>query len=45
MITGKTERALRELQRIACINKKKDVVQSLTTEVREIISPPNTDEK
>ncbi|XP_012887663.1 PREDICTED: solute carrier family 22 member 11-like [Dipodomys ordii] len=31
MTTGKTEHALRELQRIARINGKKDVAQSLTT--------------
>ncbi|XP_048214418.1 solute carrier family 22 member 22-like isoform X2 [Perognathus longimembris pacificus] len=33
MTNGKTERALRELQRIANINGKKDVAQSLTTEM------------
>uniref|UniRef100_A0A8C0WPY0 Major facilitator superfamily (MFS) profile domain-containing protein n=2 Tax=Castor canadensis TaxID=51338 RepID=A0A8C0WPY0_CASCN len=31
--TGKTERALRELQKIAYINGKKDAAESLTTEV------------
>ncbi|XP_028623480.1 solute carrier family 22 member 22-like [Grammomys surdaster] len=32
MITGKTEQAWKELQRIASINGKKDVAQNLTTE-------------
>ncbi|XP_051015606.1 solute carrier family 22 member 22-like [Acomys russatus] len=32
MATGKTERALKELQRIASINGKKDIAQNLTTE-------------
>nr|BAK96180.1 prostaglandin transporter OAT-PG [Rattus norvegicus] len=32
MITGKTDQALKELQRIASINGKKDIAQNLTTE-------------
>lgn len=35
MITGKTEQAIKDLQKIAFINGKKDIAHNLTTEVLE----------